>query len=236
MEDLPNKILVVEDDARLNQMMADMLATEGYQVSSCLDGLSAIQSINAQHPDVILLDMMLPGCDGLTVLSKISDQFTGIIIMITAKVDEFLEVSALNLGVHDYLIKPVRPHILVAKIKALSRLSSHNNDDTNNDSFNGDVLNIQNLAINTNTRELFLNDVLITITPAEYDILLYFMRNPMMILSRDMLIKAVRNLDYDGLDRSIDMRISSLRKKLNDTKPPYKYIKTVRAKGYILPA
>ena len=235
MKNDSKKILVVEDDARLNQMMADMLTTEGYQVSSCLDGLTAIDDIVQQQPDVILLDMMLPGCDGLTVLRKIAGKFTGIIIMITAKVDEFLEVSALNLGVHDYLNKPVRPHILVAKIKALSRLSDHN-DDGGNNSLNRDMITVQNLVINTNTRELFLNDVLITMTPAEYDILLYFMRNPMTILSRDMLIKAVRNLDYDGLDRSIDMRISSLRKKLNDTKPPYKYIKTVRAKGYILPA
>ena len=86
MEHSPRRILVVEDDVRLNQMMTDMLTSEGYQVISCLDGITAINDIAQQCPDVILLDMMLPGCDGLTVLRKISNSFTGIIIMITAKV------------------------------------------------------------------------------------------------------------------------------------------------------
>ncbi|SFD09499.1 response regulator transcription factor [Pseudoalteromonas denitrificans] len=226
---LNKHILIIEDDKRLNQMMSDMLFNEGYQVNSIFDGLSAIAAIKNHNPDIILLDMMLPGCDGLDVLRNIPQGFAGIIFMITAKQDEFLEVSALNLGVHDYIEKPIRPHILLAKIKALSRLNE------NSCATHSDLIKVQDLKININSRQLFLSDTLIDVTEAEYEIMLYFMRNPGDILNREMIIKEIRNIEYDGLDRSIDMRVSSLRKKLFDTKPPYKYIKTIRAKGYILP-
>jgi len=146
----------------------------------------------------------------------------------TAKKDEFLEVSALNMGVHDFISKPIRPHVLVARLNALSRLNhpeikiSHN------------IFKVQDLSIKIDSRELFLDEKLIDITSGEYEIILYFMRNPATILSRNTIIKELRKIDYDGLDRSIDMRISSLRKKLNDNLPPYKYIKTIRAQGYML--
>ena len=222
-------IIVVEDDQRLNHMMSEMLSSEGYQTTSIFDGLAAIEAIANQQPDIVLLDMMLPGCDGLAVLRGISEKFTGIILMITAKKDAFLEVSALNLGVHDYITKPVRPHILLARIKALSRLNS------NNRTTNSELIKVQNLKIDVNSRIFFLGDDAIEITDAEYEIILYFMSNPGIILNREMIINEIRKIEYDGFDRSIDMRISSLRKKLNDTAPPYKYIKTIRAKGYMLP-
>ncbi len=222
-------IIIVEDDKRLNQMMAEMLSSEGYQVTQVFDGLSAIDTIENQRPDIVLLDMMLPGCDGLAVLRGIRDKFTGIILMITAKKDDYLEVSALNLGVHDYITKPVRPHILLARIKALSRLNE------NNRAVSSEVLKVQDLKLDINNRLLFLSDNVIDVTDGEYEIIHYFMSNPGIILNREMIINEIRKIEYDGLDRSIDMRISSLRKKLQDTSPPYKYIKTIRAKGYILP-
>ena len=224
-----NNLLIVEDDKRLNQMMANMLSAEQYIVSSVYDGLTAISHINKQQPDIVLLDMMLPGCDGLQVLQKIAGNFTVIILMITAKNDETLELSALNLGVHDYITKPVRPHLLLARLKALSRLvqTTHTS--------NNDIITVQDLSININSRELYMGETLLDISEAEYEIMLYFILHPATIINREMLLKDVRKIEYDGIDRSIDMRISSLRKKLKDSKPPYKYIKTVRAKGYILP-
>jgi len=229
MDEQNKHIIIVEDDKRLNQMMAEMLSGEGYQISQVFDGLSAIDVIENELPDIVLLDMMLPGCDGLAVLRGINDEFTGIILMITAKKDDYLEVSALNLGVHDYITKPVRPHILLARIKALSRLNE------NTPAVSSKVLKVQDLKIDINSRLLFLGENVIDITDAEYEIIYYFMSNPGIILNREMIIKEIRKIDYDGFDRSIDMRISSLRKKLNDISPPYKYIKTIRAKGYILP-
>jgi len=221
-------IVIVEDDQRLNQMMADMLRNEHYQISQVYDGLTAISAITNEQPDIVLLDMMMPGCDGLEVLRAINNKFVGIIIMITAKKDDFLEVSSLNLGVHDFITKPIRPHVLLARLNALSRLNQQDIKVSHN------IFKVQDLSIKIDSRELFLDDKLIDITSAEYEIILYFMRNPATIHSRDTIIKEVRKIDYDGLDRSIDMRISSLRKKLNDNSPPYKYIKTIRAQGYML--
>ncbi|MGC9403693.1 response regulator transcription factor [Vibrio genomosp. F10 str. 9ZC157] len=223
-------VLIVEDDKRLSRMMSDMLKAESYQVSCVYDGLQAIQQINQVIPDIVLLDMMLPGCDGLQVLKEISPDFLGIIIMITAKKDEFLEVSALNLGVHDYITKPLRPHILSARLRALSRLN-HNHVQTVSDK---NLLKVQDLTLNVNSREFCLANESLQLSAAELEIMSYFMHHPGVVLNRDMLVSEVRNLEYDGFDRSIDMRISSLRRKLKDSQPPYKYIKTVRAKGYIL--
>ncbi|MCP5076773.1 MAG: response regulator transcription factor [Psychromonas sp.] len=231
MELTNTHILIVEDDKRLSQMMADMLQMESYQVSCVYDGLQAIQQIDQINPDIVLLDMMLPGCDGLQVLKNINPDFAGIIIMVTAKKDEFLEVSALNLGVHDYITKPLRPHVLLARLRALSRLNHHVKTVCDKH-----LLKVQDLILNVNSREFCIANENIQLSEAELEMITYFMHHPGVILSRDMLISEVRNLEYDGFDRSIDMRISSLRKKLKDSKPPYKYIKTVRAKGYILVA
>jgi DNA-binding response OmpR family regulator len=222
-------VLVVEDDKRLNQMMCEMLQSESYRVSSELDGLAAIKAITESAPDILLLDMGLPGCNGLEVLRCIENTFSGVVIMITAENDELLEVSALNLGVHDFLTKPVRPHILLAKLRSLSRLKQQSSPQQNH------LLCVQDLRIDINDRALFIGEQPANVTTAEYEIIHFLMSHPGEVLSREMIINEVRNIDYDGLDRSIDMRISSLRKKLNDNTPPYKYIKTIRAKGYLLP-
>ncbi|WP_430519683.1 response regulator transcription factor [Aliivibrio sp.] len=223
-------VLVVEDDQRLNQMMSEMLRSESYRVSSEFDGLSAINTIIEEQPDIILLDMGLPGCNGLDVLRRVGHAFSGVIIMITAENDEMLEVSALNLGVHDFLTKPVRPHILLAKLRSLSRLKQQDSPHQDH------LLCVQDLSIDTNERTLFIGDNPVDVTTAEYEIIHFLMSHPGEVLSREMIINEIRKIDYDGLDRSIDMRISSLRKKLNDHTPPYKYIKTIRAKGYLLPS
>ncbi|NTS77518.1 response regulator transcription factor [Catenovulum sp. SM1970] len=230
MPQAAQQVLIVEDDQRLNQMIADMLVRELYQVSSVYDGPSAIEAICQQQPDIVLLDKMLPGCDGLEVLRQIYGQYDGIILMITAAQDDILEVSALNLGVHDYINKPVRPHSLLARMRALSRLSQQNQNQSRTD----DIIEVQDLAVNLNRLSFTLAGEPIELTEAESEILLYFMRNPGVVLSRDMIISEIRKIEYDGLDRSIDMRVSALRKKLNDSAPPYKYIKTLRGKGYIL--
>ena len=221
-------VLIVEDDERLNQMMAELLTNEFYQVTRVYDGISAVDKITALRPDIVLLDMQLPGLNGMDVLRKINGKFFGIIVMITAEKDELLEVSALSLGVHDYLTKPVRPHLLVAKLIALSRLTEQKPAEHSNE------IIIQDLRLNTNARTLHKGETFVDVTPSEFDILLYLMQNPSKVINRETVLNVLRNIEYNGLDRSIDMRISALRKKLNDTTPPYKYIKTIRARGYIL--
>lgn len=220
------RILLVEDDDRLREMLTTFLKTEGYEVTEVADGEQAIALFSEQAPDILLLDMMLPGADGLTILQRVSPLEKVIVIMITAQQDEFLELSALNLGVHDFLTKPLRPHILLAKLKALSRLSAI---EVNSEK----CITVQDVTLNSEQRSLTLQGIPIETSDAEFDLAHYLMRFAGEVVSREQIIEALRGIDYDGFDRSIDMRISSLRKKLNDIVPPYKYIKTVRTKGYV---
>lgn len=220
------RILLVEDDDRLRAMLATFLQTEGYEVTEAADGEQAIALFSEHAPDILLLDMMLPGADGLTILQRVAPLDNVIVVMITAQQDEFLELSALNLGVHDFLTKPLRPHILLAKLRALARLS---NTEVNSDG----CITVQDVALNPEHRSLTLQGSPIEVSDAEFDLAHYLMKLAGEVVSREQIIEALRGIDYDGFDRSIDMRISSLRKKLNDTVPPYKYIKTIRTKGYV---
>lgn len=222
------RILLVEDDKRLSHMISHVLRHEGCLVTCTFDGQVAVEEIKKEQYDVVLLDMMLPRLNGIGVLEQILPEFTGVIIMMTASNDEYLEADALTLGVHDFITKPIRPHILVAKVKTLSRLASKNPAGRKS------VIQIQDLTLNTSNRSFYLADIPLELTEAEFSLMYYLMSHPGEILDRASIISAVRGIEYDGYDRSIDMRLSSLRKKINDNVPPYKYIKTVRGVGYVL--
>ncbi|BBN80664.1 DNA-binding response regulator [Pseudoalteromonas sp. A25] len=222
------RILLVEDDKRLSHMISHVLRHEGYLVTCAFDGQVALEKVNSELYDVILLDMMLPRLNGISVLEQILPEYTGVIIMMTASNDECLEADALALGVHDFITKPIRPHILVAKVKALSRLAGQA------PTCRKSVFQIQDLTLNTSNRSFYLDDTPVELTEAEFSLMYYLMSHPGEILDRASIISAVRGIEYDGHDRSIDMRLSSLRKKMNDNVPPYKYIKTVRGVGYVL--
>lgn len=222
------RILLVEDDKRLSHMISHVLRQEGYLVTCCYDGHAALEKLASESFDVILLDMMLPRLNGINVLEQILPEYMGVIIMMTASNDEYLEADALALGVHDFITKPIRPHILVAKVKVLMRLAGQV------PTCKKSVFQIQDLTLNTTNRSFYLDDMPVELTEAEFSLMHYLMSNPGEILDRASIISAIRGIDYDGHDRSIDMRLSNLRKKLNDTVPPFKYIKTVRGVGYVL--
>lgn len=174
--------------------------------------------------------MMLPHFTGLELLSKALPEYQGIVLMMTASSQENLEEVAFEIGVHDFIQKPVRPHILFAKLKALTRLVQG----AQPESATGKHLQVQNLLLDSDARQLLMDDQPLSLTDAEYAIAEYFMRKPGQVLQRSDLVAAIRGIEYDGLDRAIDMRISTLRKKMSDLSPPYKYIKTIRGQGYML--
>lgn len=224
------KILLVEDDARLSQMVATFLLSQGFAVDVIDNGNNAVAAIKQQAPDILLLDMMLPGCDGLAILQQVQPLDNTVVIMITAQDDEFTELSALNLGVHDFLAKPLRPHILLAKIKNLTKLTNQSKTDSSTAT---PMLEVQDVALDCQQRKMLVQDQTVELSDAEFELAEYLMQHAGEIVSREQIIAQIRGIDYDGFDRSIDMRISSLRKKMDDNKPPYKYIKTIRAKGYL---
>jgi len=225
---MSNTVLVVEDDVELGEMICAFLRDEGFIVQHTDNGLNAVDIILQQSPDIVLLDIMLPGLQGIDVAKQVRPEFGGVIIMLTAKDDDFTEVNSLNRGADAFLEKPVRPHILLAHIKAQLRRQIN---PINIDSQESDGLG---LRLDARKREIYLNNELMSLTSAEFELLAYFLERPDKIITRDDLYKDLKNIEYDGIDRSMDMRISTLRKKLDDESPPYCYIKTIRSKGYML--
>ncbi|MCU7857777.1 MAG: response regulator transcription factor [Candidatus Thiodiazotropha sp. (ex Lucinoma borealis)] len=222
-------IILVEDDLELNQMISGFLQEEGYLVASIFNGNDAVDAIITQNPDLVILDLMLPGIDGIEICRRIRTKYINPIVMLTAKDDDLVEVASLQQGVDNYLTKPIRPHVLLAHVQAALRRSTISAKPTN-----PSHLVVQDITLDPESLRVTLRDESLDLTTGEFELLAVLMENAGLPVSRDKLYKLTRGIEYDGLDRSIDLRISNLRKKLNDESPPYRYIKTVRGKGYLM--
>ena len=225
---LVNKILLVEDDRQLSEMVKDFLESEGLHVVQEYRGDRVKKSVEKHSPDLIILDLMLPGKDGFTICRDLRPDFSNPILMLTAKSTDFDQVLGLEIGADDYVIKPVEPRVLLARINALLRRSQLLEVDTsNNEIAHG------KLTINRNSRLVMLEDKVIELTSQEFDLLWLLASRAGEVQNRDYIYKAVVGRDYDGLDRSIDVRISRLRKKMLDsTENPFR-IKTIWGQGYL---
>jgi len=236
-----SKIVLVEDDLPLAEMVQEFLKIEGYQVFWAGDGEEGERLVLEHQPDLIILDMMLPGIDGFEVCRRLRPEFTGIIIMLTARDEELTEVTALKLGVDDYITKPVRAQILLARIEAqLRRYQQRDQEISSQDQEELDGFHVGRLHLNAKQRAVTMSHRVVELSDAEFDLLKLFMQQPGELLNRENLFTRLRGIEYDGLDRSIDMRISTLRKKLTDAsrqaEAEHEWIKTVRGKGYMLVA
>ncbi|WP_022941352.1 response regulator transcription factor [Psychromonas hadalis] len=220
-------ILIIEDDDEIARLTEIYLQSTGYETTVVSDGRLAIAAIKKLSPDLILLDLMLPGVDGFDICKQAREFYIGPIIVLTAVEDDISEVSLLKLGADDYLRKPAKPHIMSARIEALLRRSKMSNKKTEQES-------PKKLVINRDTLSVTLNNTTIDLTNSEFDMLVLLVDKVGQTVSRENCIQSLRGIHYDVTDRSIDMRISGLRKKLNDEKQPYKLIKTIRNKGYLL--
>ena len=220
-------IVLVEDDKRLASLISGYLDSLGFRSQVIYDGAEAAEKIIRLQPDLVILDYMLPGKDGISICKEIRPAYPGPVIMLTASDDELTEVSALNQGFDDYLTKPLRPHILEARVKAVLRRTRV--IDTASDQ-----ITCMDLSLDPKNRWVEQKGQRLDITDAEYDLLHILMNNQGKIISREELFVELRGIPYDGLDRSIDQRVVTLRKKLSDASPPYKYIQSVRGKGYLL--
>ncbi len=218
-------ILIIEDDREIARLTALYLQSDGYKTTIVADGSQAISTIKSLSPDLVMLDLMLPGLDGFEICKQARKFYTGPILVLTAKEDEFSEVSLLKLGADDYLRKPAKPHIMSARIEALLRRINNNKVNTEER---------QQLVIDQQALTVKLHDEIVELTTAEYELLILLFNNAGNTINRQDCIQALRGINYDISDRSIDMRISGLRKKLHDETPPYRLIKTVRNKGYVL--
>lgn len=218
-------ILLIEDDLTLSELITDYLKSEGFQVETVLSGEHAVEAILTQKPDLVILDVMLPVKDGIAICREVRAQYDGLILMLTAKQDEVDQILGLELGADDYLFKPVKPRFLLAKIKSMSRRQT--------EAVDSDVLRFGNFSLNTLSREVRISAELITLTSSEYDLLYILAKYAGEVLSRDALSQALVGREFDGIERTIDNKISQLRKKLGDDARSPEKIKTIRTKGYL---
>ena len=177
----------------------------------------------------MILDLMLPGEDGLSICRKVRDRYDGPILMLTARTDDTDQILGLDLGADDYVCKPVRPRLLLARIQALLRRSEAPEAAPEKQR----RLQFGPLVVDNALREAWLNDNGIELTSAEFDLLWLLVSNAGRILSREEIFTALRGIGYDGQDRSIDVRISRIRPKIGDDPDHPRLIKTVRSKGYL---
>ena len=213
-------IYVVEDDKSIRNLVSYALTEKGYTVKTFEDGRSIAQEIRENSCELLLLDLMLPGKDGVTILKEIREFSDLPVIILTAKTDEFDKVMGLESGADDYITKPFSILELLSRVKAILRRV--NKEDT-------DHLTYQNICINTKKRSVKVNGEKIDLTYKEFEMLNLFMNNLGNVITRDDFLLKIWGYDYQGETRTVDVHIASLRSKLKDAG---KYISTVRNLGY----
>ena len=213
-------IYVVEDDKSIRNLVSYALTEKGYDVKSFEDGRSIAQEIRENPCELLLLDLMLPGKDGVSILKEIREFSDIPVIILTAKTDEFDKVMGLESGADDYITKPFSILELLSRVKAILRRV--NKTDT-------DHLTYQNICINTKKRGVKVNGEKIDLTYKEFEMLNLFMNNLGNVITRDDFLLKIWGYDYQGETRTVDVHIASLRSKLKDAG---KYISTVRNLGY----
>ncbi|KFK95428.1 MULTISPECIES: winged helix-turn-helix domain-containing protein [unclassified Serratia (in: enterobacteria)] len=226
-------IVLVEDDRPLATLISDFLRNHMFNVTVIDNGEAAVPHIQRHHPHLVLLDVMLPGKSGMDICKEIREFYHGPIMMLTALGENLDQILGLELGADDYIIKPVEPRVLLARIRTQLRRANKPTEVENKDSVNP-ALELGHLVITPNSRTVFLYQQEIPMTTAEFDLLLLLAKNAGQVLTRDQLLMALKGIDFDGLDRTIDIHISRLRRKLDDNTEHPKKIKTIRGKGYLL--
>ncbi len=226
-------ILIVDDDVEIRSLLADFLKAHGYRATTVHDGRGMWQALETTRVDLIVLDLMLPGEDGLSLCRRLRVDSTLPVIMLTAMGEETERIVGLEMGADDYLPKPFNPHELLARIKAVLRRQGGNTVVPENS-----CLRFDRWLLNTRRRELHCEDEVreVELTSGEYDLLLALVERPQRVLNRDQLLDITRGREAMPFDRSIDVMLSRLRRKIEvDPKQP-RLIKTVRGGGYMLTA
>lgn len=222
---MTHQILLVEDDAKLAQFVKLELTQEGYSVTLAEDGMSGLTSAREQSPDLVVLDWMLPGMTGIEVCRRLRSTGDKVpVIMMTAKDEISDRVAGLDAGADDYVVKPFSIEELLARVRAHLR-RTHEEDP--------DVLTFGDLTLNQGTREVFRNGRSIELTAKEFDLLLYLMRHPRQVLTRDRILEKVWGYDFMGDSNIIEVYVRYLRLKLEE-KQEKRLIQTVRGVGYVL--
>lgn len=236
--DLDNghRILLVEDDARLAGLIREYLEQHGFSVATEARGEHAMARFFAERPDLVILDVMLPGRDGFELCRDLRPHFSGPVLMLTARDEDIDQVVGLELGADDYVTKPVPPRVLLARVRALLRRNSASGATITEQLVTKQERHFGSFHICYPSRRARIGETQLDLTTHEFELLWLLASQAGEILSRDAILEQLRGIGHDGLDRSVDLRISRLRKKLGDDPNHPRIIKTVRGKGYLFVA
>ena len=216
------KLLIVDDEINIRRVVREYAEFEGYTVSEAADGMEAINLVKNEEFDVIIMDIMMPRLDGFSACTEIRKQKNTPIIMLSARGEEYDKLFGFELGVDDYVVKPFSPKELMARVKAVCKRGDGTQPVQERMQFEG-------LSIDMAGREVYVDGVRANMTPKEYDLLFYLVRNRGLALTRDKLLEQVWGYDFFGDDRTVDTHIKMLRSSLGEYR---KFIVTLRGMGY----
>ncbi len=220
---MQEKILIVEDDVPLASLLSEYLTNQGFKIEVLHSGANVKKRVVAGRPDLVILDLMLPDISGLDVCRSLREGWRGPILMLTAMKDDVDVVTGLELGADDYLGKPVAPRVLLARVRALLRRSSSD--------LGSEMIEVGPVTINVPGRTASLEEKLLDLTTTEFDLLVLLARRAGRVQKRSILVEELRGINFDSFDRSVDVLVSRLRRKLEKHG---EMIKTVRGLGYLM--
>ncbi len=220
---MQEKILIVEDDVPLASLLSEYLTNQGFKIEVLHSGTSVKKRVVAGRPDLVILDLMLPDISGLDVCRSLREGWRGPILILTAMKDDVDVVTGLELGADDYLGKPVTPRVLLARIRALLRRSSSD--------LSSEMIEVGPVTVNVPGRTASLEGKLLDLTTTEFDLLVLLARRAGRVQKRSVLVEELRGINFDSFDRSVDVLVSRLRRKLEKHGD---MIKTVRGLGYLM--
>ena len=220
---LMKRLLIVDDEANIRLVVKEYAEFEGYEVAEAEDGMQAVELVKSQDFDVIIMDIMMPRLDGFSACKEIKKYKNIPVIMLSARGEEYDKLFGFELGIDDYVVKPFSPKELMARVKAVIKRSEHVAP------ANPDRLKFEGLEIDMAGREVYVNGKRVSMTPKEYDLLFYLVKNSNIALTRDKLLEEVWGYDFFGDDRTVDTHIKMLRNSLGEYR---KFIVTLRGMGY----
>ena len=221
---MPTRVLLIDDDEALGRLLTEYLGQFGFTVKTAAHPQEGLRLLQAGAPDILVLDVMLPGMDGFAVCRKVRETSRVPIVMLTARGGVMDRIVGLELGADDYLPKPFEPRELVARLQAVLRRGAAPEP--------SETARVGPLEISWEARTVRLSGRPLELTAAEFELLALFVRNPQRALSRDRILEVTRGLDWEAFDRSVDVLVSRLRQKLGDDPRQPTFIKTVRGHGY----